>query len=59
MNDMEVYKQVWCREVESIRTIFKGIAKIPSIVENCNADASLRVALRWAQKMCSGQLPVI
>jgi hypothetical protein len=30
---------------------FKGIVKIPSIVANCNADADLRVDLRWTRKL--------
>jgi hypothetical protein len=41
----------WCREGESIPPIFKGIVKIPPIVANCNADAGLRVVLRWTRKM--------
>jgi len=49
----------WCREGESIPTVFKGIVKITPILANCNIGAGLRVVLRRDSKSAWGQFPLI
>jgi hypothetical protein len=49
----------WCREGESIPTIFKGVVKISPIFTNCNIGAGLRVVLRRDSKSAWRQFPVI
>jgi hypothetical protein len=49
----------WCREGESIPTIFKGIVKIPPILAKCNIDAGLGAVIPVNPQARAGQFPVI
>jgi hypothetical protein len=50
---------LWCREGESIPTIFKGIVKIPPILAKCNIDAGLGAVIPVNPQARAGQFPVI
>jgi len=58
-NLIETEETCWCREGESIPTVFKGIVKITPILAKCNVDEGLPTIFSRSTKNSFGRFRVI